>query len=689
MPVINPNGPNQANSAPGQRTTFRPPWVKEGGPTPLPMPAAPWTKAKAAEVDTPSPTPSEGSSAKAEKPQLRKQSKITIIPSRAGLNENEHVNETVGVKQEKTIPIQIESKEKTVPIKIESRSTRPTEVQPEFQRHERPVSEVKEVPIVLRSQERAPRSQSPKTGNRMDPPPPPPPPSTGRPPPPPPPPKQPTIDKKPVTAEKAAKLEALRARPRRRPDWTDMMKEVERGTKLKHVQCNDRSAPILPQSKAKGQFVYESEKDNAHNQLLKQIQSGVKLKKVRTNDRSRPNLDGLRKFRRQLTIEEQIQKSTSVADVVALAAEPDELDDIDKVRDDLQSAKQMLALELRNKEGMERENKRLMARLLNLEAELEKEKASKRVDAEKGDSVVQVRTEEEEKLIQKLKEEATEAANAAKEMEEKYQKIAEELDTTRAKLESSWLRNQQLELTLKAYEKESAVVAGLPIMKQPSSKKLAASMASMPNGRASLVPSDDESEYEEETETESEEDDENEKDEEAAQERRTQRELKLLNSKVRSFKAKQDHALKERQKLKELVKKQQKSLKEERKKYKLLQKEVDKMAKLMKDVDEDEEEEEEDEKPEEDTESESEDSESEEEEEEESEEDIPEDAAVEEKKRFLSQKAKKYENRLSSLKKGNYLMKANIDRLQDDLNRQKEESLTLQEDLNSVLAELG
>lgn len=48
------------------------------------------------------------------------------------------------------------------------------------------------------------------------------------------------------------------------------------------------------------------------------------------------------------------------------------MDDIDKVRDDLQSTKQMLALELRNKEAQERENKRLLARIQNLEAELEK-----------------------------------------------------------------------------------------------------------------------------------------------------------------------------------------------------------------------------------------------------------------------------------------------------------------------------
>lgn len=97
-----------------------------------------------------------------------------------------------------------------------------------------------------------------------------------------------------------------------------------------------------------------------------------------------------------MTIEEQLQKSVSMADVVAAAVQPDELDDIDKVRDDLQSAKQMLALELRNKEAMERENKRLLARLTNLEAELEKEKAQRIAEPQKGHPV---RTDEDEKVI--------------------------------------------------------------------------------------------------------------------------------------------------------------------------------------------------------------------------------------------------------------------------------------------------
>lgn len=82
----------------------------------------------------------------------------------------------------------------------------------------------------------------------------------------------------------------------------------------------------------------------------------------------------------------------------------------------------------------------------------------------------------------------------------------------------------------------------------------------------------------------------NEEDAAALQERRTQRELKLLATKLRSYKEKQAIALKERHSLRELLRKQQKILREERKKYKALQKEVDKMVKLMKDEEEGEEE---------------------------------------------------------------------------------------------------
>uniref|UniRef100_A0A1B6CSA5 WH2 domain-containing protein n=1 Tax=Clastoptera arizonana TaxID=38151 RepID=A0A1B6CSA5_9HEMI len=672
MPAVNSN-PNQSGSGPPPRTTFRPPWVKEG-PNPLPMPSAPWTASRNRDANAAAEV-----APKSEKPVLRKQSKISIIPSQPPV-----------VDSDKQEPQQSRAME----IKTESKRVEPKEKEKPSQHVQplkKPVNTEKVVPIKIQRESDPPvktkqlekmNSFSKSESKSHLPPRPPAPPLP--PPPPPQPPKHlppPDFNKKPITAEKAAKLDSLRSRPRRRPDWTDMMKEVERGQKLKHVQCNDRSAPVLPESKAKGQFVYESEKDNAHNQLLKQIQKGVCLKKTRTNDRSKPILDGLRKFRRQMTIEEQIQKSASVADVVAVAAEPDELDDIDKVRDDLQSTKQMLALELRNKEALERENKRLLARLLNLEVELEKEKASSKVQAGKGE-VIRERTEEDEKLVQQLKAEVAEANQVGKEMENQYRKTAEELDATRAKLETAWLRNQHLEQELK----QAQHGANLPVMKQPSSKRLAPSMS---NGRM-LEESDDEPESIEVTESESESEDDT-QDAAAQQERRNQRELKLLNTKVKSYSEKLASAKKERINLKQMLKKQQNTLKDEKKKYKILQKEVDKMAKLMKDVDEeDEEEEEEEDEEEEESETESDSDSDESGSEEESDEDRPDDDAdIEEKKEYLTGQAKSYENRLASMKKGNYLLKANIDRAQDDINRQREMSLSLQEDLNSVLAELG
>lgn len=56
----------------------------------------------------------------------------------------------------------------------------------------------------------------------------------------------------PMSESKVEKLETLRSRPRKRPDWGAMMKEVESGSRrLKHVQSNDRSSPLLPKVKVK------------------------------------------------------------------------------------------------------------------------------------------------------------------------------------------------------------------------------------------------------------------------------------------------------------------------------------------------------------------------------------------------------------------------------------------------------
>ena len=41
------------------------------------------------------------------------------------------------------------------------------------------------------------------------------------------------------------------------------------------------------------QFVYESEKDSKNADILKEIQRGSKLRHVKCNDRSKPNLRGI------------------------------------------------------------------------------------------------------------------------------------------------------------------------------------------------------------------------------------------------------------------------------------------------------------------------------------------------------------------------------------------------------------
>lgn len=207
--------------------------------------------------------------------------------------------------------------------------------------------------------------------------------------------------------------------------------------------CRFRSSPIIickSLAKIQGQYVFETEKKNTElDKLLTAIQGGVRLKPTKTNDRSKPILEGLRKFRRQMTVEEQIMKSESKAVLNENPASPlidedeDELDDIDKVRDDLQSTKQMLALELRNKEAQERENKRLMSKIANLEAELERE----RQRAGSGDAVQSVATSNgtDDPIVKNLKKEAEEAQKTSKVLEKKYHDTAERLDSAQKEVE--------------------------------------------------------------------------------------------------------------------------------------------------------------------------------------------------------------------------------------------------------------
>ncbi|XP_038215729.1 glutamic acid-rich protein isoform X2 [Zerene cesonia] len=512
-------------------------------------------------------------------------------------------------------------------------------------------------------------------------------------PPPPPPPAPPKLPpppdfKKPqIDPNKLKKIEQLRSRPRRRPDWSDMMKEVEQGRKLKHVVCNDRSSPIITTSvvvKNKGQFIFESEKPNSHNELLKEISKGVRLKKVKCNDRSKPNLEGLRKFRRQMTIEEQVQKSMSQANLAAPGAavvevpaaeeeEIDEMDDIDKVRDDLQSTKQLLAIELRNKEAQERENKRLLTRIQNLEAELARERAF--IKQEQHKTVISVTDAYDERLVNSLKMEVEKAKETADSLQKQYLQAAEDRDDALTELEEVKRKNSELEKKL-----EQALAGIMPT--NVGSRRSSHAIKQL------SVTKDDSFEEEEESEEEEEESEEK-------KQKRLEKEVRNMRNKIRHLKEKQDNMKRERMAYKMSLKNTQAALKNEKKKYKELKREVDKMAAMMKEVgseddeeEEDEEEESEDEKKsgseEEETETETEqDTESETESESE-----PEDAPLPKKKENLTQRLKRHETRVNALKKGNTLLMANVDRLKDDVLKQKEMSLTLQKELDSLIDDL-
>ncbi|EDW96926.1 DNA ligase 1 isoform X1 [Drosophila yakuba] len=571
-------------------------------------------------------------------------------------------------------------------------------------------------------------------------------------PPPPPPPLAPG-EKRVLSSTQKETLEKLRTRPRRRPDWSEMMKEVESGKKLRHVACNDRSQPILTCksiTKLDDKFIYETEKGNSHNKLLKQIQGGIKLKPTKTNDRSKPVLDGLRKFRRQMTIEEQLQKSQSKINMLSEAPSshalgpgsatalgaggsrpsivsamsideesPDELDDIDKIRDDLQSTKQMLALELRNREAQDRENKKLLAKIRTLETELEREK-SREKNLEYGSNVIVATMDPtptaEQTYVNSLKREVEDARKVSKEVEQNYQSTAEQLVEAKTEIEEQRRQIQLLERKL------AAALQATPSTNRPHISNCFAYddddyddcfhydhyHAARHQGGGSLDgsrrPSDAnfgrDSSPELEPEVSESDPDEPEEKKVERRERRSGKELKILRSKLTKLKVKEEAAKKEKDALKQAMKKNQGILKEENKKFKKLEKEVQKMAASMKldeddvdgeEKDEDEEEAEEEHASEEEEESddESDESESEESEAETGSESEPEDSPNSAKKANVEPRVKKHESRFAAMKKCNVLLQANVDNLQDQIVQVRSRATNLQDELDAVIADLG
>lgn len=131
------------------------------------------------------------------------------------------------------------------------------------------------------------------------------------------------------------------------------------------------------------------------------------------------------------------------------------MDDIDKLRDDLQSTKQMLAQELRNKEAQERENKRLLAKIQILEAELNKPKTdgdgdSKETSSSSGGN--------NDALVKTLKAEAEEGQKTTKLLEKKYHDVAGQLDSAKSEVDEQKRKIAELEKKLALAEVKTSLL---------------------------------------------------------------------------------------------------------------------------------------------------------------------------------------------------------------------------------------
>lgn len=103
----------------------------------------------------------------------------------------------------------------------------------------------------------------------------------------------------------------------------------------------------------------------------------------------------------------------------------------------------MLAQELRNKEAQDRENKRLLAKLQILEAELNKPKESG-----ENDSKASASSGSNDALVKTMKAEAEETQKATKELEKKYGDVASQLDAAKSEIEEQKRKLAEMEKKL-------------------------------------------------------------------------------------------------------------------------------------------------------------------------------------------------------------------------------------------------
>lgn len=100
----------------------------------------------------------------------------------------------------------------------------------------------------------------------------------------------------------------------------------------------------------------------------------------------------------------------------------------------------------RNKEAQERENKRLLTRIQNLEAELARERAI--IKQEQHKTVISVTDAYDERLVNSLKSEIDKTKENADNLEKQYLQAAEDRDTALTELEEVKRRNAELEKKL-------------------------------------------------------------------------------------------------------------------------------------------------------------------------------------------------------------------------------------------------
>ena len=161
---------------------------------------------------------------------------------------------------------------------------------------------------------------------------------------------------------------------------------------------------------------------------------------------------GIRSFRRQTTKEEKVKNSFTFEESFA---EEDEDEDVDRLRDDLESTKQLLELEVRSKKLLEKDNKRLQQEMERLKADFAKlatagenaenlteseVKARRNSIASKRQSMIRLLSEsEDDDVLMVPPEPAPHPVNIAREISEEpvIEVMREEVDEAR-KLAEEW-----------------------------------------------------------------------------------------------------------------------------------------------------------------------------------------------------------------------------------------------------------